>query len=67
VTDSQPKTFGGKVMRKIIEPQMKIGEIDIPSIQFDVRSRDKIPKVLRGLQSIYKDPVTRTRLFEDWT
>jgi transposase, IS5 family len=52
-------------MRKIIEPQMKIGEIDIPSIQFDVRSRDEIPKILRGLQSVYKDPVTRKKLFEE--
>jgi transposase, IS5 family len=52
-------------MRKTIEPQMKIGEIDIPSIQFDLRSRDEIPKILRGLQSIYKDVETRKRLFEE--
>jgi hypothetical protein len=67
MTASQPKTFGGKVMRKLIKPQMKIEEIDIPSIQFDVRSRDEIPKILIGLQSVYKDPVARTRFFEDWT
>ncbi len=52
-------------MRKTIEPQMKFGEIDIASIQFDVRSRDEIPKILIGMQSIYKNEETRNRLFEE--
>ncbi len=39
-------------MRKVIEPQMRLGEVDIPSIKFDIRSRDEIPKLLIGLQSI---------------
>ncbi len=51
-------------MRKTIEPRMKIGEIDIPSIRFDVRSRDEIPNIPRGSQSVYKDPVARKRPFE---
>ncbi len=38
-------------MRKVIEPQMKIGEVSIADIQFDLRSRDEIPKVLIGLHS----------------
>jgi len=40
-------------MRKIFDPQMKIGEIAIEHIKFDLRSRDEIPKLLMGLQSIY--------------
>ncbi len=51
-------------MRKIIEKQMKIGEIDIPSIEFDIRSRDEIPKLLRGLQSVYCDSDTRDEVFK---
>ncbi len=51
-------------MRKIIEPQMKIGEIDIPNIEFDIRSRDEIPKLLRGLQSVYCDRDTKEEVFD---
>ena len=40
-------------MRKTIETQMKIGEIDISNIDFDLISRDEIPKLLLGLQHIY--------------
>ena len=40
-------------MRKVIDIQLKIGELAIGDIQFDPRSRDEIPKVLMGLQSIY--------------
>ena len=52
-------------MRKTIEPQMKIGEIEIASIQFDMRSRDEIPKVLIGMQSLYKNAEAKKRLFEE--
>ncbi len=27
--------FGGKTMRKVMEPQMTIGEVSIPDIEFD--------------------------------
>ena len=40
-------------MRKIIDNQMKIGEVDISRIEFDLKSRDEIPKLLMGLQAIY--------------
>ena len=40
-------------MRKVIEPQMKLGQVDIASIRFDPRSRDEIPQLLMGLQSIW--------------
>ena len=40
-------------MRKLIDMQMKIGEVDISKIEFDLRSRDEIPKLLMGLQGIF--------------
>lgn len=40
-------------MRKVIDPQVKLGEIDISKIEFDLQSRDEIPKLLLGLQHIY--------------
>ncbi len=51
-------------MRKAFEPQMKIGETGIQSIRFDPRSRDEIPKVLRGLQSIDSDNVARNEAID---
>lgn len=45
-------------MRKVIDMQIKIGEVDISKIEFDSRSRDEIPKLLMGLQSIRCDPKT---------
>jgi hypothetical protein len=53
-----------KNMRKIIDMQMKIGEKAIADIKFDLRSRDEIPKLLRGLQAIYCDRKMRERVFE---
>jgi IS5 family transposase len=40
-------------MRKLIEEQMKFGEVAINDIKFDLRSRDEIPKLLMGVQAIY--------------
>jgi len=51
-------------MRKIIEPQMKIGEEAIANIKFDPRSRDEIPKLLKGLQGIYCNTELRKQVFE---
>ena len=42
-------------MRKLIEKQLKIGQVDICDISVDVRCRDEIPQVLLGLQAIYGD------------
>ena len=53
-----------KIMRKIIEPQMKIGETAIANIKFDHRSRDEITKLLRGLQAIYCNRVVRKQVFD---
>lgn len=51
-------------MRTVIEEQMKIGESDISEIQFDLQSRDEIPKLLMGLQYIYTIPELREPVFD---
>ena len=51
-------------MRKVIESQMTIGEVSIADIEFDLRSRDEIPKLLIGLQEIYCDLPVREKVFE---
>jgi IS5 family transposase len=51
-------------MRVLQNPQMQIGEVDISAITFDLRSRDDIPKILRGLQHIYTDLPLREGLFQ---
>ena len=50
-------------MRKTIEQQLKIGETNIKSIEFDPRSRDEIPKLLKGLQYIYCTPEINEKVF----
>jgi len=50
-------------MRQIINPQMQFGQIDISAIVFDPKSRDDIPKLLRGLQYIYTNLELRKRIF----
>lgn len=50
-------------MRKVQESQMKLGEVDISKIEFDPRSRDEIPKLLRGLQYIYCNLEIREKVF----
>ena len=50
-------------MRKVIDIQMKFGEIDISKIEFDLKSRDEIPKLLMGLQEIYCNPNVRGQVF----
>jgi hypothetical protein len=51
-------------MRKIMNSQMQFGEVDISQIEFDLRCRDEIPKLLMGLQHIYCTPKLRSRIFE---
>lgn len=51
-------------MRKIMNPQMQFGEVDISQIEFDLRCRDEIPKLLMGLQHIYCTPELRATVFE---
>lgn len=51
-------------MRKTINPQMMLGQVDISAIDFDLRSRDEIPKLLMGLQYIYCTPDIHREVFE---
>ena len=40
-------------MRVVQNVQMQIGEVDVSKVKFDLKSRDDIPKILRGLQHLY--------------
>ena len=51
-------------MRKVIDLQMKFGQVSIANIKFDLRSRDEIPKLLQGLQQIYCNPKIREQVFK---
>ncbi len=51
-------------MRKLINSQTLLGQVDISEITFDLRSRDEIPKLLCGLQYIYCTPEIRAQVFE---
>jgi IS5 family transposase len=50
-------------MRKVERMQMMFGQVDISNISFDLRSRDEIPKLLRGLQHIYCTPELKDEVF----
>ena len=50
-------------MRQVLKEQLFIGEEDISKVEIDLKSRDDIPKLLLGLQSIYSDKETRKKLF----
>jgi hypothetical protein len=43
--------------------QMKLGEVNIADIEFDLRSRDEIPQLLLGLQHIWCTPELREQVF----
>lgn len=51
-------------MRRAIDPQMQMGTVDISQIDFDLRSRDEIPKLLMGLQYIYCNMEMRREVFK---
>jgi len=51
-------------MRTTIDQQMVFGEIDISQITFNLKSRDDIPQVLRGLQALYIDQEVRKKVFD---
>lgn len=51
-------------MRKIIDMQMEFWKKDLTEIEFDLNSRDEIPKLLLGLQHIVKTPELRSAVFE---
>jgi IS5 family transposase len=49
-------------MRKVIDLQMEFWKTDIANIEFDLESRDEIPKLLLGLQYIYTTPPIRAKV-----
>ena len=51
-------------MRKIIEKQLKFGQVDIDRIEIDIQSRDEIPQLLLGLQAIYRNIPLRKKIFK---
>ena len=51
-------------MRETINPQLKFGQVDISQIKFDLKSRDDMPKILRGLQHIYITDEVRAPIFK---
>jgi hypothetical protein len=51
-------------MRKVINLQMEFWKKDIANIEFDLQSRDEIPKLLMGLQHIYRTVPIRKKVFE---
>ncbi len=51
-------------MRKVIENQLKIGQVDISNIEIDIDCRDEIPQLLLGLKAIYSDRKLRDEVFE---
>ncbi len=51
-------------MRKVIDLQMEFWKKDIAHIEFDLQSRDEIPKLLMGLQYIYSTPEIREKVFK---
>jgi transposase, IS5 family len=50
-------------MRKVIDLQMQFWKKDIADIEFDLESRDEIPKLLMGLQYIYRTACIRAKVF----
>jgi hypothetical protein len=47
-------------MRNLLLPsQLTLGQASIDDIKIDINSRDDIPRILLGLQSVYKDQATR--------
>ena len=50
-------------MRKVIDLQMEFWKKDIVDIEFDLQSRDEIPKLMIGLQYIYGTPAIREKVF----
>lgn len=50
-------------MRLTKNRQLKLGEVPISKIQFDLKSRDDIPQLLMGLQHLYVTDEIREKVF----
>jgi hypothetical protein len=51
-------------MRQLEPSLWQSGQGSIAEVEFDVRSRDDIPQLLRGLQHLYTTPGLRTEVFQ---
>ena len=51
-------------MRKIIEPQLEITQVPIHDIKINLQFRDEIPKILIGLQALFCDTDSRSKIFK---
>ena len=58
------KIFTEKLMRKITEKQLKIGQTSISKIEIDIKSRDEIPQLLLGLQFIDSNKALRSEVHQ---
>lgn len=52
-------------MKKRIKNQLRIGHVDICDIPIFIQSRDEIPQLLLGLQTIYSDRQVRDKMLTD--
>ena len=50
-------------MREIQKKQRLLGQVNIAEIQFNTKSRDDIPQLLKGIQFLYINEATREALF----
>jgi hypothetical protein len=50
-------------VRKLIENQLKPGQVDISNICIDLQCRDEFPQVLLCLQAIYSNKEVREKFF----
>ncbi len=51
-------------MRVVQNEPMTIGEVDLSKMVSDIKSRDDIPRILRGLQFIYMTIPLRNAIFQ---
>ena len=51
-------------MRQLEPSLWQSGQGNIAEVELDVRSRDDIPQLLRGLQHLYTTPALRTEVFQ---
>lgn len=50
---------------RVVQPQQtQLGELAIADINIDLKSRDEVAQLLRGLQHIYTNEVLRTEVFQ---
>ncbi len=50
-------------MRVLQDDQLRLGEVSIADIKIDMKSRDDLPQLLRGLQYLYTNKAIREKLF----